>query len=276
MADYPRAGEFDAPAYDLRRGGSAPRPSLPPRPSTIPLGYPLQQIPQQKGAAGTLALQQQQREPSPSYGAPQANSFGRPPAATGAGTAFRAGPGTLPPLRGDAMTTDNISYEEHRGHSGTSFFEKKVSIFKAWQLFIMWMAVCGLIVYIASYVGFRHMLKPNATEKNSPIRASPEPVFLGRPCGTKRPCKDPAICVQDVCVCRNGSRAVNHVCVPAEEERISVEWDVTNDMPPSNVEENTEIPYNEVPAATIPSMSPVVPTSFDEELPTSLTQDTAQ
>nr|XP_054924992.1 uncharacterized protein LOC129383978 [Dermacentor andersoni] len=102
-------------------------------------------------------------------------------------------------------------------------------------------------------------------------------VFLGRPCGTKTPCKDPAICVQDVCVCRNGSRVVNHVCVPAQEARISsVEWHVTNDMPPSNVEENTEIRYNEVPTASVPSMNPVVPTSFDEELPTSLTQDVAQ
>ncbi|KAL3226146.1 hypothetical protein MRX96_049055 [Rhipicephalus microplus] len=43
------------------------------------------------------------------------------------------------------------------------FFEKKLGPFQAWQVFIMWMAITGLIVYIASLIGFRRTGDVNGT-----------------------------------------------------------------------------------------------------------------
>ncbi|KAL1436696.1 hypothetical protein MTO96_049422 [Rhipicephalus appendiculatus] len=128
--------------------------------------------------------------------------------------------------------------DETKEKMGTPFFEKKVSIFRAWQLFVMWMAITGLAVYIASYVGFRHVLKPHAEEANATshtaeTKPSPRRGFLGGHCDEFTPCRQPAICVQNACVCQYGSRVVGHVCDSSDETTSSnVGNETSQSLPP--------------------------------------------
>ncbi|KAL3238692.1 hypothetical protein MRX96_048073 [Rhipicephalus microplus] len=76
------------------------------------------------------------------------------------------------------------------------------------------MAITGLTVYIGSYVGFRHAANVTSHTTETP---SPQRGFLGGHCDELTPCKPPAICVQNACVCQYGSRVVGHVCVSSDE-----------------------------------------------------------
>ncbi|KAH8031642.1 hypothetical protein HPB51_019656 [Rhipicephalus microplus] len=93
-------------------------------------------------------------------------------------------PGFVLPAYGERGHPVAEQFETTLDKTKTMFFRRRVSIFKVWQLFIMWLAFTGLLVFIASVMGFRQAEKVNGT------------------CDVVTTCQDEAECVGGQCVCR--------------------------------------------------------------------------
>ncbi|KAL1420358.1 hypothetical protein MTO96_024194 [Rhipicephalus appendiculatus] len=101
------------------------------------------------------------------------------------------------------------------------FFERRVSIFQVWQLFIMWLAFTGLLVFIASVIGFRHVMVRHS-QRTTPRPYThvfrppdwPKPGEVNGTCDVMTTCQGEAECVGGQCVCRQPPFAVvGGICV---------------------------------------------------------------
>lgn len=112
-------------------------------------------------------------------------------------------------------------FETSQDETKTLFFERKVSIFQVWQLFLMWMALTGLVVYIASLIGFREVLiKHIYTTATSTPRytdiVSTWPGNVSSRCNDFTPCRGEAQCVGGRCICEAPDFiVVEDICVAA-------------------------------------------------------------
>ncbi|XP_049513806.1 uncharacterized protein LOC125940992 [Dermacentor silvarum] len=116
-------------------------------------------------------------------------------------------------------------FETTLDESKTLFFVRRVSIFQVWQLFVMWLALTGTVVFIASVVGFRHILIRQSQSTTMPPYTHvfrppglPKPGEVNGTCDVLTPCQGEAECVDGRCICSPPlSLAVGDVCVNSTE-----------------------------------------------------------
>ncbi|XP_054924911.1 uncharacterized protein [Dermacentor andersoni] len=177
-------------------------PARPPQP--IPYGFPTAAgVPQASQAAGFYQHPQRTVPGFPRDAAPQ---YGSTAAAGSSQEALVAG------YHGDPGGAVPEDFESTEGEYKTLFFEKQVGPFQAWQLFIMWMAITGLAVYIASLIGFRHTGDINGT------------------CDDNTPCRGLAQCLDGYCTCRQPQFVVvEGVCAKKTTEQGGFKVDSENE-----------------------------------------------
>ncbi|KAK8778606.1 hypothetical protein V5799_020056 [Amblyomma americanum] len=140
MAEYPKSGEFAAPIYDVRPRGAMQRQGS-------------QVAPYAPGAMQPPSQYPRYTPPGPQGFLPGGGLLAAAaPLADGAMPGGYAPSDSYYPVAGEESWDKQPKEELQR----TPFFRKRVFIFEFWQLFVMWMAVSGLLVYIGGLIGFRH------------------------------------------------------------------------------------------------------------------------
>ncbi|KAL1436697.1 hypothetical protein MTO96_049423 [Rhipicephalus appendiculatus] len=104
---------------------------------------------------------------------------------------------------GDPDGPSPDDFESTMAENTTPFFEIECGCFKAWQVFIMWLAITGLIVYIASLIGFRHTLTnpKSSTLSHTHINDYAYPGDVNGTCDEYTPCRGEGQCRDGRCAC---------------------------------------------------------------------------
>ncbi|XP_070376974.1 uncharacterized protein [Dermacentor albipictus] len=213
----PGLSRYQAPS-DRALGPPAATTTNPARPQQpIRYGFPTAAgVPQASQAAGFYQYPQGTVRGFPRDAAPQ---YGSTAAARSSQEALVAG---YPGDQGGAVPED---FESTVAEYRTLFFEKQVGPFHAWQLFIMWMAITGLAVYIASLIGFRH-----STLSHTHIYDHVEPGDVNGTCDDNTPCRGLAQCLEGYCTCRQPQFVVvEGVCAKKTAKQGDFKVDSEND-----------------------------------------------
>ncbi|XP_077497092.1 uncharacterized protein LOC144107785 [Amblyomma americanum] len=130
------------------------------------------------------------------------------PAQTGGGGGHAGGTQELfqtPSVQGEFGDITPEDFESTLNEERTLFFERKVAIFQVWQLFIVWMALTGLLVFVGSLIAFHHTLiqyDSSSTVLHTHVFDHFEPGEVNGTCDDYTPCRAEALCVNGRCSCQ--------------------------------------------------------------------------
>ncbi|XP_065303335.2 uncharacterized protein [Dermacentor albipictus] len=211
-------------------------PSTSTRAPGVRLSYPAQQIPRGplRSAPPKSPSPQFERKDRYQHLFPATTGHTRSPAgALSPQSGVPLGGGFALPAYGEQGHPIVEQFETTLDETKTLFFERRVSIFQIWQLFIMWLALTGTLVFIASLVGFRHVLMRQSQSTTLPPKHIhvfrppdlPKPGEVNGTCDAVTPCGGAAECVDGWCSCNPPRlQVVGGVCVN------STEWTTSADF----------------------------------------------